>query len=38
MDKTIKKDLMTIYMFRNALATLLGALLAYIISFMQFYQ
>ncbi len=34
----VKKDLMTIYMFRNALGTLLGAFLAFIISLMQFYQ
>lgn len=33
-----KKDVITIYMFRNALATLFGAFLAFMISLMQFYQ
>lgn len=33
-----RKDLMTIYMFRNALVTLLGAFLAFMISLMLFYQ
>lgn len=38
MNKTMKKDLITIYMFRNAFATLFAALLAFIVSIMQFYQ
>lgn len=33
-----KKDLITIYMLRNALATLFATFLAFMISFMQFYS
>lgn len=33
-----RKDLMTIYMFRNAVATLLGAFMAFVISFVHFYH
>lgn len=39
MDKTkIRKDLMTIYMFRNAFATLFVVFVSFMISLMNFYQ
>lgn len=33
-----RKDFVTIYMFRNALATLMAAFIAFIISLIQYYQ
>ncbi len=36
--QNVKKDLMTIYMFRNAFATFLSATCAFLISLMSYYQ
>lgn len=39
MNKTrLKKDLMTIYMFRNAFATFIAAFMSFMISLIEFYQ
>lgn len=35
---TPKKDIITVYMLRNALATLFGTILAFSISFIEYYQ